>query len=296
MNVSVIIPNWNGRPLLEKNLPSIASAFEKKENKILEVIIVDDASSDDSVSFVRKNFPKFKVIQHRVNRGFSSSVNTGVRTAKGRLVVLLNSDVSVTSNFLVPVGRHFENKKTFGVSLNEQDFGWAQGKFEEGFVVHEGKPADRKVHETFWISGGSGVFRRDLWIKLGGLDEKLLSPFYWEDIDISYRAHKRGYLLFWEPTAVVNHKHESTIRPYFGKGRLEKIRERNQLIFIWKNLTSQNLFRKHLQGLLKRLASHPRYILVVIAALSKFFEIRKARVKEKKEGRISDEAIFARFK
>src|SRR5258708_6183481 len=101
MSVSIVIPNWNGRALLENNLPTIIKASKNKENKISEIIIVDDASSDDSVTYLKKNFAKeIKLVVHKVNRGFGASVNTGVRSAKGEFVVLLNTDIIVSDNFL----------------------------------------------------------------------------------------------------------------------------------------------------------------------------------------------------
>src|SRR5438105_2155159 len=101
MSVSIIIPNWNGQSLLEKNLPSILLAYKNKKNKISEVIIVDDASSDSSVNYLKKNFDKeIKLVVHKINRGFAASVNTGVRSAKGEFVVLLNTDIIVSENFL----------------------------------------------------------------------------------------------------------------------------------------------------------------------------------------------------
>ncbi len=131
-------------------------------------------------------------------------------------------------------------------------------------------------------------------MKLGGMDEVLLSPFYWEDLDLCYRAAKRGWLLLWEPSGKVVHKHESTISQ-LPKKYVDRIRERNQLLFIWKNLSSPILFRKHIVGLLKRVSSHPGYIRILFMALLRLRPALKARRKEKKESKISDEAIFARF-
>lgn len=280
--------------LLEKNLPKVLKAKEHKENNILEIIVVDDASSDESVDLLKKKFPEVKVVKHKVNRGFSSSVNTGARTSKGELLVLLNTDVIPEKDFLVSVLPLFKDDDLFAVSLSEKGYSWAKGKFENGFVEHEPGMKSRKAHDTFWVSGGSGVFRRDYWMNLGGMDEKLLPPFYWEDIDLCYRALKRGHKLLWDPDAKVLHKHESTIG-LLPKKYVVKIGERNQLIFIWKNITSPILTRKHIVGLLKRTLRHPGYIRIVLMALCKIRLIIKARKKEKRACKVSDEAIFARF-
>lgn len=293
-NVSVIIPNYNGRELLEKNLPSIVSASKVRKNCIKEIIVVDDASQDESIKTIKTLFSEVRIIKHKVNRGFSYAINTGSRSAKGNLLALLNSDVSVAENFLISVIPHFENEEVFAVSLHEKGYGWSKGKFEEGFITHAPGAESKTTHATFWVSGGSGVVRKLPFMALGGMDEKLFSPFYWEDVDLSYRAMKRGFALLWEPESKVLHEHEATTKRVPSRFR-QRIHERNQLLFIWKNLTSNNLFRKHITGLLKRLGKHPGYIRVVLSAILKYREVLKSRKKEIKEGKMSDEAIFAKF-
>ena len=121
---------------------------------------------------------------------------------------------------------HFKHQEVFAVSLHEQGYGFAKGRFKDGFIVHE--PGESAVaKETFWVNGGSGVFRRRVWIELKGMDETLLSPFYWEDVDLSYRAHKRGWSLVWEPNAKVVHEHESTI-----KNLEQKVKKLNPVIIL----------------------------------------------------------------
>ena len=293
--VSVVIPNYNGEELLENNLPFVVDAFKNKKNKIIEIIVVDDASKDDSYGLLKKRFSEIKVIKHKINRGFSASVNTGARMSRGSLIVLLNTDVIPNTDFLVNAITHFKNEKVFAVSFHEKGYGWARGFFSDGFINHEQGKESKITHDTFWVNGGSGIFRRSMWMKLGGMDEKLLSPFYWEDIDISYRAAKRGWLLLWEPKAKVVHEHESTMRK-ISQGFKRRVQERNQLIVIWKNITSPGLFKKHIAGLSKRISKHPGYLRIVFTALFKIKVILKSRRKEIKEGRVSDEAIFAKFK
>jgi GT2 family glycosyltransferase len=126
------------------------------------------------------------------------------------------------------------------------------------------------------------------------MDEELLSPFYWEDIDLCYRAAKRGYSILWEPNSLVVHKHESTISK-LSKNYVARVRERNQLLFVWKNITSPNLTKRHVGGIFKRLATHPGYIRVVLMALRRLGIALRAREKEIKEAKISDEMILSRF-
>lgn len=295
MDISIVIPNFNGRSLLEKNLRSVVEAKENKKNRIKEIIIVDDASSDDSVDFLKKTFSdEIKLVVHKVNRGFASSVNTGARTAKGDLVCLLNTDVIPSVNFLGTMDENFKDEQVFAVSLHEKGYGFAYGKFKDGFIVHGGRPESTKVENTFWANGGSGVFRRDVWMELKGMDEAVLSPFYWEDIDLSYRAQKRGYKVLWDPRANVIHEHEATMRK-LNQTYVNRIRERNQLLFIWKNLTSSNLMKKHTIAVFKRVLRHPGYLRIVLMARKRFKDVMEARKVEFKETRVSDEAVFAKF-
>jgi len=292
--VSIVIPNFNGEDLFAKNLQTVKDALKNSVNKIKEVIIVDDASTDNSVKFVKSNFPMFKIIKHKVNRGFASAVNTGVRSAKGNLIVLLNTDVIPEHDFLKSVFSNFDDEKTFAVSLHEKDFGPANCKFLNGYFELSMFPEGNKVVRSFYVSGGSGVFRKKYWLELSGMDEKLMSPFYWEDFDLCYRAMKRGFVNLWDPSAKVNHLHESTIGKLSQK-YVGRIRERNQLLVIWKNINSGALTRKHIAGVISRILKHPKYTLIVLMALSKLTVVLRLRQKELKESLLSDEAVFEKF-
>ena len=266
MKTTVVIPNWNGRSLLEKNLPSVLNvSFD-------EVIVVDDASTDDSVTFLKQNFPQVKLIENTNNCGFSYTVNRGVKNASGEVVFLFNTDMVPQGNILLPVLKHFEDPNVFGVSLSEEGYSWAKPKKEFGFLGHEPGEKTIEAHETFWISGGSGAFRKSMWDALGGMD-LLFSPFYWEDVDLSYRAQRMGWKLIWEPNARVIHKHESTINPNnFSKKYLDYIKERNQLIFHWKNMPISWLLTAHVVGVARRLLN-PGYFVVLFLALVKLPQI-----------------------
>lgn len=292
--VTVVIPNYNGESLLEKNLPFLLKAKENPANEIIEIIVVDDGSTDGSVKLLKQKFPEVIIIKHKMNRGFSAAVNTGVRMSKGNLVLLMNTDVIPSEDFLTTVFKHFDDGNVFAVSLHEAGFGWAKGSFSAGYIqLGMGEESDAP-HQSFYVSGGSGVFRREYWMKLSGMDEKLFSPFYWEDIDLCYRAEKRGYINLWEPQAKVVHEHESTISK-FSKSYVQRIRERNQLLLIWKNIHSPKLIRNHVLGVLRRFMRHPGYARVIFMALGKLGTAMKERRKEIKLSKVSDEAIFMRF-
>lgn len=288
MKTAVIIPNWQGRTLLEKNLPKVLTVgFD-------EVVVVDDASTDDSVEFLQSHFPTVKLVRHKRNKGFSSTVNNGVRASNASIVFLLNSDVIPEKNILKPVLSHFKDPDVFGVSLREKGYSYAIPHIEDGFVGHRMGMRTDKTHNTFWISGGSGAFRRSMWLDLGGFDVAF-DPFYWEDVDLSYRALKRGWKLVWEPKAVVEHRHESTINSsHFSTRYLNYIKERNQLLFHWKNLSVGWLLTKHFPGLIKRL-NHPGYAVVIILALIKLPQLIVQRNRQLRESTISDEKVFLQF-
>lgn len=288
MTTSVVIPNWNGKSLLQKNLPMVLKIpFD-------EYLVVDDASQDGSTEFLQKNFPQVKTLVNKKNKGFSYTVNRGVGKAKGDIVFLLNSDVLPKNNIIPPVMRHFKDPKVFGVSLREEGYWWARPKFENGFLGHEPGEATKSSHITLWISGGSGTFRKSMWEKLGGMDT-LFSPFYWEDLDLSYRALKHGWKLVWEPTAVVEHKHESTINPEnFSQKYLDHIKERNQLLFQWKHLPTNLLLTKHLLGVLWRL-KNPGYAAILLLALANLPTTLLRRIQEKKVSNLSTQDVLAKF-
>ena len=296
MKISIVIPNWNGKKLLEKNLPLVFKALPKKA----EIIIIDNGSTDGSVEEIKnlklkmKNCNlKLKIILNKTNLGFARAVNQGVKKARGDLVVLLNNDVIPEKGFLQKCLNHFEDLKVFAVSFNEQNWSWAKIKWANGFIEHESGSKTDKVHFSGWASGGSAVFRKSIWEKLGGLDE-IYSPFYWEDVDLSYRAWKRDYKILWEPKAVVCHKHEETIKR-FPKNYINFISRRNQLLFIWKNITNSKMILEHKFWLWKKLLTTPGYWKPYLAALSKLFQILPKRFKERKEVKISDREIFKMF-
>jgi O-antigen biosynthesis protein len=295
MNTTIIIPNYNGEELLAKNLPSVLDSKKYTKNKISEIIIVDDGSTDNSVKFLKENYGRqVRVIIHKINRGFAASINTGVRMAKTELVCLLNSDVIPQKDFLERMDENFKDEKVFGVSLHEKGFGYAKGKFKNGFIVHEGMPELKTIQESFWANGGSSVLRRSIFMELKGMDEELLSPFYWEDVDLSYRAQKRGFKVLWDPYSHVIHQHEATMKKLNQKN-LQRIRERNYLLFNWKNITSNTLMRKHVIALLKKIISHPGYLRIVFMAKKRYGKMMDLRKREIKETIVSDEALFAKF-
>lgn len=286
MKFSIVIPNWNGQKLLEKNLPAVLLTEAQ------EIIIVDNGSTDGSKEYLKSQ--NLKLILNNQNLGFARAVNQGVKAAKGEIVVLLNNDVAPEKDFLKPLEEDFQNEKVFAVSLGEPQWSWAKGKWIKGFVEHEPGVKSKKPHISFWASGGSGAFRKKIWQKLGGFDE-IFQPFYWEDIDLSYRAWKRGYKIIWEPRSVVHHQHEKTIGSSFSPSFVDFISQRNQLLFIWKNITDLKMLFAHKIFLWKRLLTQPGYFKPFLAAWFKFPLLFPLWLKEFFQKKISDREIFKQF-
>ncbi len=250
MDISIVIPNYNGVKLLEKNLPKVLEAVSFYKKGKVEIIIVDDASTDKSSTFflnLKLKTSNLKLITNERNLGFSSTVNKGVKKATGDIVILLNTDVYPQENFLEPLLKHFEDKSVFAVGCLDKSIegdkvverGRGLGEWKRGFLIHRRGEVNKT--NTLWVSGGSGAFRKSIWDKLGGLNE-LYNPFYWEDIDLSYRALKSGYKIFFEPKSIVFHEHEKgSIKEKYTPSQIKAIVYRNQFIFVRENATDINL-------------------------------------------------------
>jgi len=246
--ISIIIPNFNGKNLLVKNLPKVI-----ENSPDCEIIVVDDASTDDSVSFLEKSFKEVKVIKHKKNKGFSVSANDGVDKAAGPLVLLLNSDVSPRRGYILPSLKHFSNKKDlfavgFADHSHEKDKVVTRGRggavFERGFPSHFA--LDPKRGETLWVSGGSGLFSREKFLELGGFDTTF-APFYWEDIDLCFRAWQRGYRCLFEPSSSVDHFHEEgAIKKSKSQFFVKTVSYKNLFLFSWKNISDTIFLIQHL--------------------------------------------------
>lgn len=247
MQVTLIIPNFNGRALLQKNLAEIIAVSPGAQ-----VVVVDDGSTDGSVAYLKHNFPKIKLLEKATNSGFATTVNLGVKATEGEIILLLNTDAVPQKDFLAPILAHFKDERVFAVGCLDKSVegdkiikrGRGVGKFRRGFLVHA--RGEVNLTNTLWVSGGSGAFRRSIWEKLGGMDS-LYDPFYWEDIDLSYRAVKSGCKILFEPKSVIKHIHsQGSIQKQYSEKEIQKIAYRNQLIFFWKNITDTGFLIRHI--------------------------------------------------
>ena len=254
--ISIVIPNFNGRELLAECLPSLSRAFSTYSGRY-EIIVVDDASSDGSTAWLQADYPVVKLIPLKVNVGFGAAVNLGVKAAAYRRVILLNSDIKVAENFLAPLLPHLLLSDVFAIQPRMEDWdgesldlGLNVGRFEDGYVQiwnEKDIPEYSAISDTLpslYAVGGAMAFDREKWLALGGFDD-LFRPFFWEDIDISYRAWKRGWRVLYEPDSRVYHLHHGTISRFFSQDYKKIMERKNELLFIWKNIHSPILWREH---------------------------------------------------
>lgn len=255
MKVSIVIPNYNGEKLLKRNLPKVIDAtkyYSEETKNSIEIIMVDDCSSDNSLLILKEFDGKINVLQNKQNLGFSSTVNRGVRNAKGEIVILLNTDVAPEKEFILPLVAHFKDNIVAAVGCMDKSIegktfalrGRGIGVWKRGLLVHRRGEVDKM--NTLWVSGGSCAIRKSVWDYLGGFNP-LYNPFYWEDIDFSYRCLKSGYKILFEQKSVVIHDHGSgAIKNKFSPDAIKTFAYRNQLIFAWLNITDSSLFISHI--------------------------------------------------
>lgn len=304
--VSVIIPNWNGRELLEKSLPHLLKAldFSGVGN---EIIVVDDGSIDESVDFLRTNYPTIKVIISK-NQGFGRACNLGVAGAKNEIVLLLNNDAEVAIDFLSPILKDFQNEDIFSVAGND-DYPHKFGnlccpvtKFNWGFFGYKHLTVrdESLVGEAvpvLYPYGACVAFDREKFLALGGFDP-LYRPFYVEDLDLAFRAWKRGWRSLYENESRYYHQRGASIErkhsPFFIKSILWK----NRFLFIWKNIITRKLFLRHLIFLPLLVFGAPflgkiNFSLGFFLALGQLKEALRKREKEK--GKFTDSEIIKMF-
>lgn len=253
MRVSIIIPTLNGLALLQKHLPTLLAADGVGD---AEIIVVDDGGTDDTAAWLAAYAPSVRVIQLAENGGFSRACNAGIAASTGDAVVLLNNDVHVTPGFLAPLVRALEiGPDVFAVNAsilipgkNMLDEGQKHGAFHHGLFyvdcLHEQADRAAQTAPTLYATACAAAYRRSLLDKLGGFDD-LFSPAYWEDVDLSYRALKRGWRVLYEPDSVVHHEHESTTA-LLDRRFLAMVRQRNHFFFVWKNIGDRRWLASHL--------------------------------------------------
>ncbi len=256
MKVAVVILNWNGKNFLEKFLPSVFSY----NSSYAEIIVADNASTDDSVSFVKNHYPLIKVIENTDNGGFAKGYNDALKLVDAEYYVLLNSDVEVSPNWIDSIIKlmdtdkniaacqpkilAFDNKHVFeyagaaGGFIDKYGYPFCRGRILD--TLEEDKGQYNDVREIFWATGACLFVRSELYHKVNGFDEDFFA--HMEEIDLCWRLKNLGYKIMYCPDSTVYH---------VGGGTLNKtspqktyLNFRNNLILLCKNHPPQYFFLK----------------------------------------------------
>ncbi len=219
--VSVIIVNYNGAHLLKECLESLRGQTYKD----FEIVLVDNASTDGSVSLVKDTYPEVTVIENRENLGYGGGNNAGIRQSHGKYVVLLNNDTKADPRWLeklvVPVGKdngvgmcaskimdyyHPDIIDNTGLLIYPDGVARGRGRLEKDAGQYS------REEEVLFPSGCAGLYRKDMLEEIGLFDEDFF--LYVDDVDIGFRARLAGWTCIYVPEAIVYHKYSATTEPY----------------------------------------------------------------------------------
>lgn len=246
--VAIVILNWNGKAYLEKFLPIVLkSSYENKT-----VIVADNASTDDSVLFLRNHYPGVRLIENAANEGFASGYNKALQQVNSEYCILLNSDVEVTEQWIEPVIAIMEANKKIA-ACQPKILSFKQKKYFEyagaagGWIDSMGYPFSRgrvfdccetdngqynNASPCFWATGTAMFVRTEVFKQLAGFDESFFA--HQEEIDLCWRMQLAGYAVFVQPASVVYHIGGGTLPS--GNSRKVYLNYRNNLVMLYKNL------------------------------------------------------------
>lgn len=253
---SIMILNYNGRHLLEEHLASVLDAVEY-DGGGHEIVVVDNASTDNSVDLVKREFPSVRVIKRPSNE-IMFAYNEAVREAANDYVLLLNNDVTVERSFLRPLLESLNDPDVFGTTprvIEPKNFTVRRcGRMLRGFYMMSPDPnSPRRACPTIMFHGGAAAISKQKFLALGGFDP-LYWPFYGEDNDLSYRAWLAGWKIMFEPASEVYHKGASTVqRVLTSQAAAVRVMEKTRYLFVWKNITDRKWLAQHLALILPRL-------------------------------------------
>lgn len=235
-SVSIIIPNYNGRMLLERYLPHTISVADAA-GILYEIIVVDDCSTDESVQFIKEQYPQINILVNADNKGFSYSCNQGIKAAGYELCLLLNSDVKLTGGYFEQQWRYFEMADTFGVMgriIDMEGDGIQDAarmpklnglKLKTDYFYYS-QNRDELLY-TFYLSGANALIDTQKLKQIGGFYE-LYSPFYCEDMDLSLRAWRMGWKCYYEHQAICRHQVSASTKNYRTANWVKSIYNRNR--------------------------------------------------------------------
>ena len=291
MKTAIVILNWNGKKLLEQFLPSVVN-FSKEAT----VFVADNASTDDSISFIEENFPSVKIVKNTENGGYAKGYNDALQLIDADIYCLLNSDIEVTKNWLSPILKVFkEDDNTAIIQPKLLDFK-DKTKFEYagaggGFVDLYGYPYCRgrvfndleldsgqfdDVSDIFWASGACFFIRSEVYHKLGGFDEDYFA--HQEEIDLCWRAQNEGYNIKYIGKSTVYHVGGATLQE--TNPHKTFLNFRNSLLNVVKNVPKKwflfvvfsRLVLDGIAGLKFIIELRPIHTLAIIKAHFSFYK------------------------
>lgn len=246
--VSIVILNWNGRHFLDRFLPSVsASTWQRRE-----IVVIDNASTDDSVAFLQAHYPAVRIVQLEKNYGFARGYNEGLKQVEADYYVLLNSDVEVTPGWIEPIMQlmqahpdvavcqpkilQYHDKSLFeyagaaGGWLDFLGYPFARGRIFD--VCEKDNGQYDEAAPVFWAGGAAMFVKAAVYRELGGLDNYFFA--HQEEIDFCWRVQLAGYQVYACPQSTVYHVGGGTL----PKGNAKKVflNFRNNLIMMAKNL------------------------------------------------------------
>lgn len=247
--ISISIINLNGKDYLGQCLDSIKK-LDYPEDK-LETIVIDNGSSDDSVNFIKSNYPLVKLISNDKNMGFAFANNQAAKAANGDYIAFLNNDTRVDKKWLIELLRPiYKNKevvasgsKVLSIDGKNIDFVGGMINFEgKGFQIDYGIPVEKGNYGQYrylpFVNGGAMLADRKIFLDTGGFDEDFFA--YYEDVDFGWRLWVLGYKVVFAPESIVYHHHHGTSK-IFSEDKLRFLKERNSLYSVFKNYDDKNL-------------------------------------------------------
>jgi GT2 family glycosyltransferase len=253
MKIAVVILNWNGKELLAQFLPKVL-AFSNDAT----IYVADNASADDSIAYVKANFPTVKIIENAENGGYAKGYNDALPFVEEDIFCLLNSDVEVTENWLTPIlelfkinpetaivqpkildfkqKTHFEYAGAAGGYIDKYGYPFCRGRIFHTLEKDEGQYDD--VSDIFWASGACLFIRKSVFQELNGFDEDFFA--HQEEIDLCWRAFNLGYAAQYISESVVYHVGGATLDS--TNPRKTYLNFRNSLCMLAKNLPKGKLF------------------------------------------------------
>ncbi len=254
MKTAIIILNWNGKKLLEQFLPSIVN-FSSQE---AEVYVADNASTDDSIEFIKQNYPTVKIVQNTTNGGYAKGYNDALQHIDADVYCLVNSDIEVTQNWLTPILKTFKKEKNTAIIqpkiLDFKDktkfeyagaaggyidaFGYpyCRGRLFDALEVDNGQFND--ITNIFWASGACFFIRSTVFHNLKGFDEDYFA--HQEEIDLCWRAQNNGLDIKYVGKSTVYHVGGATLETLNPKKTY--LNFRNSLLTLLKNLPASKIF------------------------------------------------------